>query len=182
LLQEKIFWSKFELFLNGIDTTEEERLKFCAKLTSNGEKNENPYRLVEVINRCDTQRKITYLVSASRCLAAEFIDLNTYFRIVHTIMDCLQEDLEFVIENVTRRGEYEYSDIVQGLVNCGLMYQSVIDGNGDDKYAFTPFAEKVDRYSLSYTNVERYPMGIEDRHSGEITKKSTEVNVVAKFG
>lgn len=37
------------------------------------------------------------------------------------------------------------------------MYQSVIDGNGDQKYSFTPIAEIVDQYAISYDNVERYP-------------------------
>ena len=37
------------------------------------------------------------------------------------------------------------------------MYQSVIDGNGDQKYSFTPIAEIVDQYAISYGNVERYP-------------------------
>jgi len=182
LIQERRFWSKFEAFLNDDDISEEERFKFCARLTKNGEKGENPYRLVEAINRCDTKNKITYLVSASRCLAAEIIDLSTYFRIVHTVMNCLQEDLEFVIENITRHGEYEYSDIVQGLMNCGLMYQSVIDANGCDKYTFTPFADKLDMYSLSYTNVERYPRVISNVPSGETIKRPTEINVIAKFG
>lgn len=182
LIQERMFWSKFEAFLNGIDISEEERFKFCAKLTKDGEKGENPYRLVEAINRCDTKNKITYLVSASRCLAAEFIDLNTYFRIVHTVMSCLQEDLEFVIENITQNGEYEYNDVVQGLMNCGLMYQSVIDANGCDKYTFTPFASKLDIYSLSYENVERYPRVMSGVSSSERTKRPTEVNVIARFG
>lgn len=182
LFQEKIFWMKFELFLNGIDITEEERLKFCAKLTCDGTKKENPYRLVEVINRCDTQRKIEYLISASRCLGAGFIDLNTYFRIVHTVMNCLQEDLEFVIENIDKHTEYDYSNIIQGLLNCGLMYQSVIDCNGDDKYAFTPFADTLDRFSLRYTDVNRYPNPInESEKRGTVIKKSTEVNTFAKF-
>lgn len=37
------------------------------------------------------------------------------------------------------------------------MYQSVIDGNGDQKYSFTLIAEIVDQYAISYDNVERYP-------------------------
>ena len=50
-----------------------------------------------------------------------------------------------------------YSVYVQGLLTVGLMYQSVIDGNGDQKYSFTPLAEMVDRYAVSHENIERYP-------------------------
>lgn len=182
LLNEKIFWGKFTQFLNGVDTSEEDRARFCAKLTKDGEKGDNPYRLIEAINRCDTQRKISYLISASRCLAADFIDLSTYFRIVHTVMGCLQEDLEFVIENIPEHGQFEYSDTVQGLMNCGLMYQSVMDYNGDDKYTFTPFADTLDIFSLSYDNVERYPNPIASSEMRQMAKKTTDVNNVAVFG
>ncbi len=37
------------------------------------------------------------------------------------------------------------------------MYQSVIDSNGNQRYSFTPLGELVDRFSVSYDNVERYP-------------------------
>lgn len=37
------------------------------------------------------------------------------------------------------------------------MYQSVIDGNGEQKYSFTTIAKIVDQYAVSYENVERYP-------------------------
>ena len=181
LLNEKIFWNKFELFLNGIDTSDSERAMFCERLTSKGRKGENPYRLIAAINRCDTQRKITYLIAASRCLAADFIDLSTYFRIVHTIMDCLQEDLEFVSDNILNHGEYEYSDTVQGLMNCGLMYQCVMDCNGNDKYTFTPFADTIDIFALSYDNVDRYPDPISSFENRQQSRKTTDINNVVLF-
>ena len=37
------------------------------------------------------------------------------------------------------------------------MYQSTYDAEGDQKYSFTPFAEVVDRFAISYDDVERYP-------------------------
>ena len=53
--------------------------------------------------------------------------------------------------------DLEYDSCVQGLVTSGLMYQSVITAGGEQKYSFTPIAEKVDRFAVSYENVERYP-------------------------
>lgn len=182
MLQEKIFWNKFELFLNGIDVSANDRAKFCAKLTEDGEKGENPYRLIEAINRCDTQRKITFLISASRCLSADFIDISTYFRIVHTITGCLLEDLEFVINNILEHGDFDYSDTVQGLMNCGLMHQSLIDHKGNDKYTFTPFADTLDIFSLSYNNSDRYPNPLTAYEARKNAKKTTNVITVARLG
>ena len=50
-----------------------------------------------------------------------------------------------------------YKPYTQGLLTAGLMYQSVIDANGEQKYSFTPLAKIVDQYAISYDNVERYP-------------------------
>ena len=50
-----------------------------------------------------------------------------------------------------------YNATVQGLLTSGLMYQSVIDSKGEQKYSFTPLAEIVDRFAISYNDLERYP-------------------------
>lgn len=54
------------------------------------------------------------------------------------------------------------------------MYQSTIGGNCDSKYSFTPLAESVDRFAVSYDNVERYPnpMIIKDNCSSPQTQIS----------
>ena len=79
-----------------------------------------------------------------------------YFRICHTITHTLDEDLSFLSERINE-SDLPYSSYVQGLLTAGLMYQSVIDANGEQKYSFTPLAEHIDRYAVSYNNIERYP-------------------------
>lgn len=155
-LTENMFWKKYESFLKNTFKKESDRGKLCAKLTKNGAKRNNPYRLIEAINHCDTLNKIQYLVNVSRCLIADIIDLPTFFRCVHIITSALQEDLEFVADNILNKKEYGYCDTVQGLLNCGLMYESTSDANGYPKYSFTPFANVIDMYCLSYDNPERY--------------------------
>ncbi|MGN8898169.1 hypothetical protein [Flavonifractor sp. HCP28S3_F3] len=156
--QEKLFWQKFEMFIYGIDMNEEERAKFCAKLTEDGTKGDNPYRLLQAINHAETRRKVEFLINASRSLGAGFIDLATYFRICHAITNTMEEDLVFLSKHIQDKEDFGYSDIIQGLQNAGLMRQSVIDANGDDRFVFTPFADTLDQFAVSYNNVERYPM------------------------
>lgn len=119
-------------------------------------KEENSFRLIEYIDRVETQKKIQYLVNATRCLLADFIDIATYFRICHAVTYTLDEDLQFLKTHI-EKSNLSYDAYVQGLLTAGLMYQSVIDGNGDQKYSFTPMAEDVDRFAVSYDNLERYP-------------------------
>ena len=83
------------MFLNGIDATADERAAFCAKLTLDGINKENTYRLIQAIDHAETKWKINYLINVSRCLANDFIDLPSYFRICHIITNSLEEYLNF---------------------------------------------------------------------------------------
>ena len=96
------------------------------------------------IDRAETQQKIRYIINATRCLLTDFIDLPTFFRICHAITHTLDEDLVF-LRNHIKETDLPYSQFTQGLLTSGLMYQSVIDGNGEQKYSFTPIAQIVDQ-------------------------------------
>lgn len=155
-IREQIFWRKFFSFLEGVYLSEKDRRDLRVKITENGTKGENPFRLIEYIDRAETQKKMQYLVNATRCLLADFIDIATYFRICHDVTYTLDEDLHFLKTHI-EKSNLSYDAYVQGLLTAGLMYQSVIDGNGDQKYSFTPMAEDVDKFAVSYDNLERYP-------------------------
>lgn len=158
-LREQIFWTKFEMFLTGVHTSDEDRANFSRFLTEDGTKRDNSHRLLACIERAETKDKIQYLINASRSLSAGFIDLSNYFRVCHQITHNLDEDLCFLKENLTNTNiSYSYS--IEGLLSSGLIYQSGIDaneGHEGQSYAFTSIAEIVDRFALSYSNVDRYP-------------------------
>lgn len=156
-LRDRIFWMKFEKFLTGVFTSEEQKAKFAAKLASKGDKNDNAIRLLSCIEKSDTQQKIEYLVNASRCLSADFITLEEYFRICHVITQSVTEDLRYLAEHILENN-LDYSIPVQSLISEGLMIQTQLNANtGEHKYSFTPLAELVDRFAVSYDNAERYP-------------------------
>lgn len=174
LIQEKIFWRKYERFLRGIEATEEERAHFCRKLSENGRKEKNAYRLLQVINNAETLEKIDFLVNASRSYAVDFINRTEYFRMCDMITKTLYEDLIFLKENIQKDELYQYDDTVQGLLNVGLMRASVMDATFGDRFVFTPFAKELDRFSLSYNDVNRYPNPIkETRPKGDVIGTDT---------
>lgn len=155
---ERLFWTKVELFLSGMDMDERNRAEFCAKLAEDGTNGDNPYRLLHAIDHAETRQKIGFLINASRSLGAGFIELPTYFRICNAITGALEEDLLFLADHIQDDGDFGYSDTIQGLMNVGLAYQSIYDGDGDNRYRFTPFADTLDQFAVSLNNVERYPM------------------------
>ncbi|MFR5815019.1 hypothetical protein [Hominisplanchenecus sp.] len=155
-IREQIFWTKFETFLDGVYLDENNRDKLRTKLVENGNEKDNAFRLLDSIDRAETKQKINYLINATRCLLVNFIDRSKYFRICHAITHTLDEDLVFLGEHIAEK-DIPYSPYTQGLLTAGLMYQSVIDANGEQKYSFTPLAKIVDQYAISYDNIERYP-------------------------
>ncbi len=155
-IREQLFWAKIEAFINGVFLSEEDRSNLRAKLTKCGEENDNPFRLIEYIDRAETNKKIRYLINATRCLLSDYIELSDFFRICHAVTHTLEEDLLFMAQHI-EESNLPYNFCVQGLLTTGLMYQSIIDSNGNQKYSFTPIANQVDRYAVSFDNIERYP-------------------------
>lgn len=155
-LRDKLLWIKVEQYLTGVYVSEEDRAKLRAKLTENGSSDENSKRLLECIDRAETKGKIQYLINATRCFLADFIDRTTFFRICHVIAGTIDEDLVFVRDHITEQQNFEYSQTIQGLFVSGLVTFSTIGGE-PTRYAFTPLAEDVDRFAISYDNVDRYP-------------------------
>ena len=84
-IREQMFWTKFGMFLDGIDLNDDDRAKFRAKLSENGTTQENAERLIMLIERTDTKNKIQYFINATRCLLADFITSSEYFRICDLI-------------------------------------------------------------------------------------------------
>lgn len=162
--KEQWFWAKLETFLNGVYLSDEDRTKLAAKLTEEGSNRDNALRLAVIIDRAESIKKIQYQINATRCFLSDFIDRPTYFRICHAISNTLEEDLFFMQEQLQKehlqKEELPYSHYVQGLLTSGLMYQSVFDGNaesGEQKYSFTPLAEWVDQFAVSYEMTDKYP-------------------------
>ena len=155
-IRERMFWDKMSVFLDGVYLDEKDCAKLRAKLTEKGKSRDNALRLIAYIDRSETEKKIKYLINATRCLLVDFIDRPMYFRICHAITHTLDEDLIFLGEHIGEE-DIAYNAYVQGLVTTGLMTQTVFDGNGEQEYSFTTLAELVDRYAINYDNTEKYP-------------------------
>lgn len=173
-VRDRIFWTKYECFLSGLYASDEDRATFCAKLNEEGKGQENAIRILDCVDYIDTEQKVKYIINASRSVSANFISLTDYFRICNVIKSNIQEDLQFLSDNIEKK-DLDYSQPVQSLLSTGLMFQSVVDGNGGQKYSFTPLAEMVDRFAVSFDDVNRYPNPISENHGQVVPKNSVPV-------
>lgn len=174
-IREQMFWTKFAMFLDGIYLSDDDCAKLRDKLAENGNEQENAERLVTLIEKAETKKKVSYLINATRYLLTGFINLKEYFLICNVIVYTLQEDLQFLRENI-HKDDLDYSYSVQCLLAAGIMHQSVIDIKENQiSYSFTPLAELVDRYALSYEDVNRYQNP--KNWSNEILPPKTEIKL-----
>ncbi len=172
-MKNRRFWDKILAFVKGAYTSEEEKTAMRKKLVEEGGNPENAYRLVECIDRAETTQKMQYLINATRCLLADFIDREEYFRICNAIAHNLEEDLQFLRTHILDdENSFSYSASAIALRASGLMIDLVIGGD-DPQFQFIPFARKVDRFALSYGDVDRYPNPTVDLHKGNKSKGIT---------
>ena len=155
LFREKMLWVKLEQFLNGVYESDDDRAKLCAWLVDGSSNNDYSKRLIECIDRAETSQKVQYLINATRCLLAGFVNRTTYFRICRAISGTIDEDLLFLRDHI-HEDNLKYDNAIQGLLISGLVTFSVIGGE-ETLYSFTPLAKLVDQFAVSYDDVARYP-------------------------
>lgn len=107
----------------------------------------------------DTEKKIDYLIDATRSMLLGLIDTDEMFRIFRAIVDSLPEDLDYLSSIVEKRGPFIGDIQILALERSGLMISADIDANADiekQQYHITTLGFMVDRYALSLSNEERW--------------------------
>lgn len=152
-LREQFFWSKFELFLQGIALDDKQVELLRKRFETEGDTEKNTERLISCIDKLESKSKVQYLVNATQFLLSCEIDIPLYFRICSIISSGLEEDFLFLGENIGK-DDLPYNISTQGLYTMGMMYISIIDAGGVDgsgggnRYSFTPLAEEFCRYAM----------------------------------
>lgn len=155
-------YNKLYLFLKDVKKIEEdleENVKLCNKLFENPENNkQNIMRLLNCIEKTDTEQKIKYYISATKSLLLSNLSVTDYFRIIRSIQDTLDEDLLFLKEKATSIGTFKGNIQIFSLVQTGLFMQAGINANEKidmQDYAISPLGRMVDRYALSLEDEKR---------------------------
>lgn len=159
---QKIPYLQIKKYLDGVKRVEEleKSCKMGDKLFSNPKKkNENAMRIYKMVTSTDTEKKIDYLIDATRSMLLGLIDTDEMFRIFRAIVDSLQEDLDYLSSIVEKSGPFIGDMRILALERSGLMISAGIDANADiekQQYHITTLGFMVDRYALSLSNEERW--------------------------
>lgn len=134
--------------------------KIADKLFSDPKrKNDNAMRIYKMVTSSDTEKKIDYLIDATRSMLLGLIDTDEMFRIFRAIVDSLPEDLDYLSSIVEKSGPFIGDIQILALERSGLMISAGIDANADiekQQYHITTLGFMVDRYALSLSNEERW--------------------------
>lgn len=158
---QKIPYLQIKKYLDGVKRVEElgNSCKIGDKLFSDPKKkNENAMRIYKMVTSTDTEKKIDYLIDATRSMLLGLIDTDEMFRIFRAIVDSLPEDLDYLSSIVEKSGPFIGDIRILALEHSGLMISAGIDANADiekQQYHITTLGFMVDRYALSLSNEER---------------------------
>lgn len=159
---QKIPYLQIKKYLDGVKRIEElgNSCKIADKLFSDPKrKNDNAMRVYKMVTSTDTEKKIDYLIDATRSMLLGLIDTDAMFRIFRAIVDSLPEDLDYLTSIIEKDGPFTGNIQVLALERSGLMISAGIDANADiekQQYHITTLGFMVDRYALSLSNEERW--------------------------
>ena len=159
---QKIPYLQIQKYLDGVKRVEElgNACKLADKLFSDPKKKyDNAMRIYKMVTSTDTEKKIDYLIDATRSMLLGLIDTDEMFRIFRAIVDSLPEDLDYLSSIVEKKGPFIGDMQILALERSGLMIAAGIDANADiekQQYHITTLGFMVDRYALSLSNEERW--------------------------
>lgn len=159
---QKIPYLQIKKYLDGVKRIEElgNSCKIADRLFSDPKrKNDNAMRVYRMVTSTDTEKKIDYLIGATRSMLLGLIDTEEMFRIFRAIVDSLPEDLDYLSSIVEKSGPFTGNIQILALERSGLMISAGIDANADveeQQYHITTLGFMVDRYALSLLNEERW--------------------------
>ena len=153
LYPEWKFWDNMDKFFNSGILTDDDKQKLGEKVSSEKNKEEVVRKIIELVGNVNTNKKLAYIINATKSLANDAVELPTYFRICHTISNSLDEDLRFLGEHISE-SEVPYSIEVSGLQTAGLVYFKSADESGNQVYAFNALANAVNEYAIRSDGTE----------------------------
>lgn len=126
------------------DTTLEEREKFITEYAENNKEN-GCEALFSVIERIDNVNKVDVLANLIKAKIREQLTIKDFIRlssILERIPYIDLNDLRNYLEDYYEDGS---TDI---LLSVGVIYQSVLDGNGEDKYRLNHLGKLLLKHGL----------------------------------
>jgi len=147
-IRDQYFAKKvFNFLINIKDISTHDRLKFIADLENHDFKQRAGETLITLLDRFDNSEKPVILSNLLRARVENHIDIVNFLRLASIIEKAFLPDLKSL-------HEYRTSNLYKGhecesLRSLGLIYQSVIDANGENnRFSITSLGQDILDYGL----------------------------------
>lgn len=159
---QKIPYMQLKRYIDGVRRIEDELGNACKlsdRLFSDTRKrNENAMRVYKMVIASDTEKKIDYLVDATRSMLCGLIDVEMMFRMFRAIAESMPEDLSYLSSLIEKSGPFKGDLRIHALARSGLMISAGIDSDEDiekQMYDISTLGYLVDHFVLSINNDDR---------------------------
>lgn len=126
LYPEWKFWDNIDKFFNSGILSDDDKRKLIGKMSIEKEKQEVGRKIIDLIGKVDTDKKLVYIINATKAWVDDVIDRPQYFRICHVISASLDEDLQFLSEHIDDTGDIPYSIEIFPIINLSQSSSNVI--------------------------------------------------------
>ena len=141
------FWDNVDKFFNGGILSNDDKQNLILKLSDTENANDNGNEIIGIIKKVNSDKKLAYILNATKALANNRIELPLYFRVCNIILNTLEEDLNFLKSHISEE-TIDYSISVGGLTTVGLACHRGIIEDNSKSYTFTELAKIVNEYAL----------------------------------
>lgn len=142
------FWDNVDKFFNSGVLSEEDKQKWIEKVSNTKNPVDTGNEIIGIIKKIETDKKLTYILRATKNLANDAISLPEYLRVCHVVMNTLEEDLQFLKDYINEE-KIPYSLEVGGLIVLGLAYHTGVSEDNIPEYSFTALAKIVNGYAIN---------------------------------
>lgn len=144
--QMRRLYKKMVLFLYGTsDFSQRDKEKFLHEYTE-ANKEKGSEALLTVIDKIDNANKIGILCNLMRAKINEEISIDNFVRLCQVIERLPYVDFKNLVKYKVDYSELGTDDV---LYSSGVIYNSVIDANGGDKYKLNYMGKLLLRYGMN---------------------------------
>lgn len=139
---DRLFWNNFTSFLEGLNYNEENLRKLSALLSENGTGQRDAERIIKSINDANSKSKARYIGCLTEALIQKQIAIELYFRLINTINNLTDEDLNYLSKNIDDRIIDINDERVEEFMNNSLVR------NNDGELIYTKKAYDLVEFAL----------------------------------
>ena len=155
-ISDLLYLNNLEMFLKNANFDKARLRKFSEKLEEHGNKKSYAIALLKAIDDVDSEEKARCLANLTQSVVWSEISIEKYLRLVHTLRQLVEEDLEFLSSNISK-GKFLDNEYLDDYIAFGIIRE--VEGG----FVYTKKAWELLKYGICRGHDIKIPEKIESR-------------------